>query len=439
MSPYARYPHGLVTRVVVIGGGFGGMAAAARLAKLGHEVTLLDRGGTLGGELQPQEHGDLRWDLGPTTMALPGAVRDLFRKSGRPLEKMIDLVRVETARRHLFPDGTVLDLPVHSRSGQTEQIEQALGRAAAESWTSMIDGLEETWELLRTRVLEVPYPGARRAFGARGLLRMRPWRSLHDLATSTLRDPRTARLLTYVAERDGGDPRRAPWFLAVHAYVERTFGLWTCEGGLGPLVEALTARLAERGVEVRPHAEVVDLLIEGGAVTGVRLADGERISAPVVVSAIPSHRLLSKARTRRLTTAPPIRTFLLAMRSPVPDAPFETVVHGGPGEPTLVVRAPLGSRAWTLRVVGGETADPLRTLADRGVEIRDQVESQVVTTAISGEPMWLGARTARFLAPHQGPYRGLYHVGPTAHPGPGLPSVLLGAATVAQLIGKADD
>ena len=66
-----------MARVVVVGGGFGGMAAAARLARLGHEVTLLERAEHLGGALTTVEQDGFAWDAGPTTTLLPAVVRRL--------------------------------------------------------------------------------------------------------------------------------------------------------------------------------------------------------------------------------------------------------------------------------------------------------------------------------------------------------------------------
>src|SRR5687767_4938081 len=85
-----------MARVVVVGGGFGGLASAARLARLGHEVTLVERSATLGGALATVTSDEgFAWDAGPTTTLLPAVVRDLFRKTGRPLEREpgdVDLV-----------------------------------------------------------------------------------------------------------------------------------------------------------------------------------------------------------------------------------------------------------------------------------------------------------------------------------------------------------
>ena len=107
-----------MARVVVVGGGFGGLASAVRLAKIGHEVTLLEASDRLGGALGTVEQEGFRWDTGPTQTMLPAVLRDLFRKSGRPLEKELELVPVDPVRQHRFEDDdAVLDLPGGSRGG----------------------------------------------------------------------------------------------------------------------------------------------------------------------------------------------------------------------------------------------------------------------------------------------------------------------------------
>src|SRR5690242_6431274 len=99
-----------MARVVVIGGGFGGLATALRLAKLGHAVSLVEEREP-GGALTSVTADGFGWDVATHTL-LPAVVRDLFRKSGRPLEKEVDLVPLDCLREHWFADGTSLVLPV---------------------------------------------------------------------------------------------------------------------------------------------------------------------------------------------------------------------------------------------------------------------------------------------------------------------------------------
>ena len=131
------------------------MAAAARLAKLGHEVTLLERSATLGGALSTVELDGFAWDAGPTSTLLPAVVRDLFRKSGRPLEREVDLQPLDLVREHRFEDGSSLRLPGGSRATQLAAVD-GLGPGLGQQWIEHVESYGEVWELLRKEWFERP-------------------------------------------------------------------------------------------------------------------------------------------------------------------------------------------------------------------------------------------------------------------------------------------
>ncbi|HET6989057.1 MAG TPA: FAD-dependent oxidoreductase, partial [Kribbella sp.] len=107
-----------MAEVIVIGSGLAGLASAVRLAKLGHQVTVCERDEHLGGVLGRVEADGFTWDAGAASTTLPAALRDLFRKSGRPIDSLVQLEPVTEPRRHMFGDGSVLDLPVGERGAQ---------------------------------------------------------------------------------------------------------------------------------------------------------------------------------------------------------------------------------------------------------------------------------------------------------------------------------
>src|SRR4051812_27856331 len=174
--------------VVVVGGGFGGSAAAARLAKLGHDVTLVERRDRLGGAVGFVEEEGFRWDAGPTSTALPAVVRDLFRKSGRPLERELDLVQVQPVREHRFRDGAVLEMPSGSRAAQSDAVESTLGAGLGRQWVDYVHGFADTWDRLRRAYFEQAYSPHHVDRETRSLLRSRT--SLHKVVTRTLKDDR---------------------------------------------------------------------------------------------------------------------------------------------------------------------------------------------------------------------------------------------------------
>ena len=145
-----------MARVVVVGGGFGGLAASLRLAKLGHEVTLVERSAAprrraVGGDA-PDEFA---WDAGPTYTLLPAVVRDLFRKSGRPLERELDLVPLDVVREHRFEDGSSVRVP-SGRAAQLAAFDE-LGAGLGQRWVDHVASYADDWEVLRRGYLENPW------------------------------------------------------------------------------------------------------------------------------------------------------------------------------------------------------------------------------------------------------------------------------------------
>jgi UDP-galactopyranose mutase len=434
-----------MARVVVIGGGFGGLASAARLAKLGHEVTLLEESGRLGGALGYVEEEGFRWDSGPTTTLLPAVIRDFFRKSGRPAEKEFDLVPVEPVQQHRFADGTVLDLPGGSRAAQLAAVGDALGEDAAQRWIGYVDDFAEVWDALRKDWYERPWSEEHASKDAKELLSTRL--TLHRLVNRELRDERLKLLACHRVAFDGHEPRNVPAWEGVWSYVEQNFGAWTLPGGMGQLTDILAARLETRGVTVLTDNPARDLVVQDGRVVAVRVDEGT-IDADHVVCAIDPRRLptLAPYVARTMPAIPPSLCHI-GVVGDVPDLPAEVVLHG---DPTLVLRttgtAPEGAQAWTILGRGRLAEDIVVALHRAGIKVREQVEVRVdrspreLVEEWGGSPLgvlWQGRNTLARRLGTRTPIESVFMAGAHTTPGSGLPSVGLSAALVAQVIGPA--
>lgn len=434
-----------MTRVTVVGGGFGGMATAARLAKQGHEVTLFEASDQLGGALGLVEQDGFRWDSGPTQTLLPAVIRDLFRKSGRPLEQELELVPVEPAQQHRFEDGTRLDLPGGSRSGQIEAIDAALGAGLGEQWASYTAEFADAWEALRKDWLERPWAPEHAGKQARDMLASRL--TLHKITMKGLKDDRLRDLAVAPALMEGHDPRNVPAWAGMVSYVEQKFGTWTVPGGMGLLNAAMVERLGTRGVTVHTGVTVLDLVVAGQRVSGVRTPHGTHAADSVVVAMDP-RRLPALAGyvERTMPAIPPVLVHL-GIVGTVPDLPHEIVLHG---DPMLVLRtngtAPDGAHAWTLLGRGKLAEDMVTVLSRHRIDVRSKVEVRVDRSPLAqvegwhGSPygvLWQGRNTLDHRLGTRAPVDGVYCAGAHTTPGAGLPYVGLSAALVAQAIGPA--
>ncbi|MFD0274470.1 phytoene desaturase family protein [Kitasatospora sp. NPDC127111] len=295
-----------MARIVIIGAGMSGLAAASRLATLGHRVTVCEAGGTYGGMVGRYERDGFAFDTGPGLLTLPAVYRDLALKTGKePLEELVGLAPVDPESRHLLPDGTDLVLPNASRGGVVQALDGAFGPGAGARWAEVTNRGRTVWEATRRPLLEEPLPADTRPLGTdpypapprRGLLarlsRPRPW-TLTSVATHELGGhPGLTALLNEYALRFGLHPDTAPASATVLPYMEQSFGVWYVRGGIRALADAVYRRCEQRKVEFRFDTAVTAVITEAGRAVGVDTATG-RIDADVVISSMDAFELFSR-------------------------------------------------------------------------------------------------------------------------------------------------
>src|SRR3954468_16566356 len=148
-----------LARIVVVGGGLGGLAVAARLARMRHDVVLVERSESGGGKRGELSRDGFRFDTGPSLVTLPATLRDLFLKTGRPLEEVLDLQPLEMLAHYRFPDGTELDLPNSGVNAIASSFQDAFGGRAGPNWTRFHERAERMWAMARTPFVESPLGG----------------------------------------------------------------------------------------------------------------------------------------------------------------------------------------------------------------------------------------------------------------------------------------
>lgn len=349
--------------VVVVGGSLAGMAAAARLAKLGHRVVLIEARDRLGGSWAAHNWHGITVDRVPAVLPFPAPWRDLFRKSGRPLEAELSRAGLELitapAPRHEFVDGTSLIFPTE-RGEQFAALSQAFGVAVAARWRDFVDDLDLLWQTVRPlgheselRRPEQLTPPIKKV--------LRSATTIEQLARS-IDEPHLAAIIRLVAHRLGSTPAKTPAWCAVQLAVERTFGCWTISGAeagrSSVLIELLAKRLELRKVDLRLGQRVTQINFDQSGTFQVA-ADSKPISAAAVIcatdpwqsqglidsTAVKQNPAFKKANklTRKLSPAvAPAVDFALS------DAPTaevtETVVHAANGWPTVIYARPVGDQ-----------------------------------------------------------------------------------------------
>ncbi len=266
--------------VAVVGASLGGLAAAVRLAKLGHAVTLVDA------QEQPTPYV-------PDTLELPAAWRDLFRKSGRILDAVLAEAGLDLAPAPPLVLADRVALPT-DRGEQFAALSRAYGARQAEVWRDLLDELDGTWQVVRRLGLEAELD----TDDARVARLLADRASVADLA-ERLSVPALAEVVLQVARARGVDPAVAPAWWATQLVVRRTFGVWQVVNSTGTrqpgsvLADLLVARAARRGV-TRLTAAATSFVADPQGVR-VSLADGTTLEARAGVSAVDlwHHHLLT--------------------------------------------------------------------------------------------------------------------------------------------------
>ncbi len=488
-------------RALVIGSGFGGLAAAIRLAARGWRVTVLERRDGPGGRANAFQQDGFTFDAGPTVITCPHLLEELWALAGQRLADHVDLRPVVPLYRMRFSDGSTFDY--HSdRESMRESVRRLSPRDEA-GFLALCARVERMYEAGIGPLMSKPVPDALSlASFTPALVRDEAFRSMYGLVSKHIRDERLQQALSFHPLLIGGSPFAAA--SAVYTsiqFVERRWGAFFPVGGTGALVRAMVTLLETLGGEVRYGSEVTEITLEGRKATGVRLGDGSGLPADVVVSnadAAWTYRYLLPGHVRRHWTDERINRARYSMsaflwyfgtRRQYPEVAHHTLLFGkdfrgmfsgleGAGQPfedpLLYLHRPTATDA-ALAPPGHDAFYVLAPVPHLGTgsewkqraeSFRRALEARLSRTVLPG----LGAElvTSRMVTPEYfrdelRSFRGsafsfaptllqttflraqarsedvdrLYMVGAGTHPGAGLPAVLCSAKIVDTVIPRA--
>ncbi|MHB8284673.1 MAG: 1-hydroxycarotenoid 3,4-desaturase CrtD [Caulobacteraceae bacterium] len=273
-------------KAIIIGGGMAGLACAIDLARNGLDVVVAERAASAGGKLREVDLGSCRVDAGPTVFTMPWVFEALFRDAGASLDRAITLRPLDVLARHSWGDGAPLDL-----FADIERSCDAIGRFAgpreAAGYLAFCKEARAIYGTLRHSFLTAQKTGplglTRRVGRMGDLLGIRPFDTFWTALEDRFDDPRLRQLFGRYATYCGSSPFAAPATLMLIAHVEQS-GVWSIDGGMARLAEALAQLAASLGVVFRYGAHVEEILFRRGRACGVRLQSGETLSGDYVVS-----------------------------------------------------------------------------------------------------------------------------------------------------------
>ena len=484
--------------VIVIGAGFGGIAAALRARALGYEVILVERLDQLGGRGRIVRHDGFHFDAGPTVITAPFLLDELFALFGEDRRDHVPLLPVSPFYRVRFIDGRHFDLSGDATAMRGEVVKfspkdvagyEKMQRHAAELYRVGYERYSaQPFHKLVTMLTAFPE-----------IVRLGGHRSVYGIVRRYLADDSLRRVFSLQPLLVGGHPFHTSGLYALIQHLERVHGVWFPEGGTGALIAGLGALMRRHGITIRLQADVTRLLHENGRISGVALATGETLAADAVIAnadapAIYADLLPGVKRRRwtdrkldRLDYSMGLFVFYFGTNRRYEDTAHHTILLGHryrelldeifgrgtevPEDLSLYLHrptatdpgmAPPGCDAFYVLApvpnlrAGIDWAAAAPRLRDRLVAMMEERELPGLSGAIVTES-WMTPETFRqdYRSRHGAGFsvsprltqsawfrfhnkseevRGLYLVGAGTHPGAGLPGVLTSAKVVESLL-----
>lgn len=270
-------------KAIVIGAGFGGIAAALRLRAKGYSVVLIDSCPQLGGCAQVFERDGFRHDAGPTVITAPFLIAELFELFGERMQDHLSLVPLTPWYRFYFADGDTFDYggTVDDTLAEIARIEPRdkdgylalLAHSKRIFDTAFVQLSGQPFDRIGTMLRQIPR-----------LLTLRSDKTVWRLVSTYLKNPKLRQAFSIQPLLVGGNPFSTTSIYGLIHYLERAYGVHFAMGGTGAIIQALGGLLERHGVELRLGESVDRIRINNSVATGVVLADGGEISADIVVS-----------------------------------------------------------------------------------------------------------------------------------------------------------
>jgi phytoene desaturase len=482
-------------KIIIIGAGLGGLAAAIRLAKSGFSVTVLEKNANAGGKVNLVEAGGFKFDTGASLLTMPHVLRDIFEFAERRLGDYLDIVPVEPICRYVWSDKTRFDA-----SQDLQKTEREIGKIEPLDVANFRKYLADSRR---------KYDVAERTFLAHSLndlprlLRPKFFKDLFAVSTLKTLDAhnrnyfssaKMRQLFNRFATYNGSSPFQIPATFALIPFVEFGLGAWYVRGGMYEIPKALERLARELGVDFKFNSEIEKILVDKKKAVGVKLKNGEELKSDLVVAnsdAVETYRNLLPFENKKIESREPSSSgfvLLLGARKKFPQlahhniffsddykAEFEAIFKAKrPAQnPTIyvcaasrtddsqapeesenlfvLVNAPYTSAATNWEIEAKPYRDLIiKKLENAGLEdLESSIDFEQIITPVDFEKKYRANRGSIYGVSSNGIFsaflrvpnkakdiENLYFTGGATHPGGGIPLVLLSGKFAAEMIEK---
>jgi len=288
---------------VVIGSGFGGIAAAIRLRAKGHKVKLIEKHPDLGGRARVFKKNGFVFDAGPTVITAPYLINELFELFNKNPKDYIELTPLKIWYQFIFEDQTKFNYS-GNETEMKNQIEQ-LSKEDVIGYEKLVTFTKKIFDKGFTELADIPFDKPLTMMQQLpALLKLKSYKSVYSLVSSFIKNEKLRRMLSMHPLLVGGNPFTTTSIYGLILYLEKKWGIHYSMGGTGNVINGLAKLMNEIGVEIVTNSEVTEIITKNNKITGVKLNNEKEINAEnVVCNADPPafyEKMLNKSKTNPL-------------------------------------------------------------------------------------------------------------------------------------------
>lgn len=293
--------------VAIIGGGIGGLATAALLAKAGYNVTVYEKNEQLGGRAGLLEIDGFRFDTGPSWYLMPDVFQHFFELLGRSVDNELSLVRLAPAYKVFFENES--PIVVTSQIDKDVETFEAIEPGSGEMLRKYVALSEHIYRLSLDHFLYTNFTDPRDVLHRNVLkngvsMATLTSKSIHSHVSQYVSDQRLQQILEYPMVFLGTSPFSAPAIYSLMSALDFNEGVFYPRGGMYTIIERIIDAGKDLGVTYRTNCEVAKITTGRNSATGIKLASGEEISADIVISNGDIHHTETQLLEPRLRSFP---------------------------------------------------------------------------------------------------------------------------------------
>ncbi len=267
---------------IVIGSGFGGIAAALRLKAKGHQVKLIEKHPDLGGRARVFKKNGFIFDGGPTVITAPYLIKELFELFKKDPKNYIELSPLKIWYQFIFEDKSKFNYS-GDEANMVKQIED-ISKDDVEGYQKLVSFTKKIFDKGFTELADVPF---NKPFvmiqQLPALLKLKSYKSVYSLVSSFIKNEKLRRMLSMHPLLVGGNPFTTTSIYGLILYLEKKWGIHYSMGGTGNIIKGLEKLMLEEGIEIIKNSEVTEIISKSNKITGIKLNDQEIIEAENVV------------------------------------------------------------------------------------------------------------------------------------------------------------